>query len=214
MASELLNWIQISLNLFGQSNTRIVWNLFLALVPLVLSFYLFRPLVTRNLAWWAILLIFIAFLPNAPYILTDTIHIIELSHQNYPASAVFLILIPQYILFVLGGFEAYVISLMRLNNYLIYLKKEQYLMSVNAIAHSLCAVGIYLGRFERFNSWDLVTQPDTVILTTLEDLMDVRRIFSIAIAFMLLWVLFEITKSANIKLFNRFRDHNSAQVIQ
>jgi uncharacterized membrane protein len=100
MASELLNWIQISLNLFSQSNTRIVWNLFLALIPLVLSFYLFRPSVTRNVLWWAIFVIFAAFLPNAPYILTDTIHIIELSHQNYPTSAVSLILIPQYILFV------------------------------------------------------------------------------------------------------------------
>ena len=197
--SQLFDWIQISLNLFNQSTARIIWNLFLALIPLTLSFYLFRPSAIRNLAWWAILLVFIAFLPNAPYILTDSIHIIELS-QNYPIWGVILVLIPQYVLFIVAGFEAYVISLTKLDNYAADLLAQKYLIILKAIVHSLCVVGIYLGRFERFNSWDFVTQPDTVILTTARDLLDGEKLLSIAIASISIWLLTELVKLVNRRM--------------
>ena len=199
MISQLIDWIQISLNLFGQSSDRIVWNLFLAFIPLALSFYLFRVSAIRNLFWWAILLIFIAFLPNAPYILTDSIHIIELS-QDYPNWAVILILIPQYILFITTGFEAYVISLNKLDNYLLDLVAKKYSILINAIVHGLCVIGIYLGRFERFNSWDLVSEPKKVISTTWTDLSNFHSLLIMAIAWSIIWLLTEFIKLVNRKI--------------
>jgi uncharacterized membrane protein len=197
---QLFDWIYISGHLFNQSTSRIIWNLFLAFIPLTLSFYLFRPPAMRNLWWWTLLLIFIAFLPNAPYILTDSIHILELSQQNYPHWAIVLVLIPQYILFICLGFEAYVISLAKLEQYLTNFMNPKYLTVVNAIAHSLCIVGVYIGRFERFNSWDFVTKPGIVIITTLQDLEDGWKILSMAIAFLTLWLLSEFIKLVNAKL--------------
>ena len=199
MISKLVDWIQISLNLFNQSSDRIIWNLFLAFIPLTLSFYLFRLSASRNFVWWAILLVFIAFLPNAPYILTDSIHIIELS-QNYPTSAIILILIPQYVLFITTGFEAYVISLTKLNNYLVALLAKKYLTLVNAIAHGLCVIGIYIGRFERFNSWDLVSRPRKVLFTTWSDLCNFNSLLSMAIAWLTIWLLAEFIKLVNQRI--------------
>ncbi|MGL5795362.1 MAG: DUF1361 domain-containing protein, partial [Waterburya sp.] len=66
MISQLIDWIEISWNLFNQSSDRITWNLFLAFIPLTLSFYLFHLSATRNFFWWVIIIIFLAFLPNAP----------------------------------------------------------------------------------------------------------------------------------------------------
>lgn len=197
---QLIDCIQISLNLFNQSIVRILWNLFLAFIPLVLSFYLFRLSAIRNIFWWVILLIFISFLPNAPYILTDSIHIIELSQRNYPYWAIILVLIPQYTLFILAGFEAYVIFLTRLDNYLTNLLTKQYLRLINGIVHSLCVVGIYIGRFERFNSWDFINKPGEVLLTTTQDLLDGEKLLSMAIAFLLIWLLAEFTKLVNYKI--------------
>jgi uncharacterized membrane protein len=199
-STQLLDWINISGRLFNQSTSRIVWNLFLAFIPFTLSFYLFRLTAIRNLWWWASLLIFIAFLPNAPYILTDSIHILELSQENYPHWAIVLVLIPQYILFICLGFEAYVISLGKLEQYLSNFIASKYLTIVNAIAHSLCVVGVYIGRFERFNSWDFVTKPGTVLLTTIQDLENGWKILSMAIAFLTLWILSEFIKLVNKKL--------------
>lgn len=199
MAAQLINWIQIAGDLFNQSTSRIIWNLFLAFIPLLLSFYLFRPPAIRNLWWWVSLLIFTAFLPNAPYILTDSIHIIELSQENYPNWAIILILIPQYILFIGLGFEAYVISLAKLELYLTNFIAQKYLILVNAIAHSLCIVGVYLGRFERFNSWDLVTKPGIVLVTTIQNLFDGWKILTMAIACLTIWLLSELIKLVNQK---------------
>lgn len=199
MTSQLIDWIQISLNLFSQSNARIIWNLFLALIPLSLSFYLFSPSALRNVVWWAIFIVFIVFLPNAPYILTDSIHILELS-PHYPLWSVILVLLPQYFLFIMAGFQAYVISLVNLDNYLASQSAKQYQSLVNIVIHSLCVVGVYIGRFERFNSWDFVTKPGEVILTTGADLLDIRKSLSIAIAFLIIWLSSELTKLLNSKI--------------
>lgn len=200
MTSQLADWIQISLSLFNQSSDRIIWNLFLAFIPLILSFYLFRLSATRNLVWWTFLLVFVAFLPNAPYILTDSIHIIELSQNSYPGWAIVLILIPQYVVFITTGFEAYVISLTKLDNYLVDLVTKRYLILTKIIAHGLCVVGIYLGRFERFNSWDLVTEPRKVIFTAWSDLCNFDSLFSIAIASLFVWLLTEFVRLVNLKI--------------
>lgn len=200
MTSQLIDWIEVSLNLLGQSNVRIIWNLFLALIPLTLSFYLFRPLVSRNIAWWALFGVFVAFLPNAPYILTDSIHIIELSQQSYPLWSIILILVPQYILFIVAGFEGYVVALAKLDSYLYKLTTKKYVIASNALIHILCVIGIYIGRFERFNSWDFVTKPKTVVLATMQDLLDVWKVLTMAIAFLLIWLVSELTKLVNQKI--------------
>ncbi|MGL5794193.1 MAG: DUF1361 domain-containing protein, partial [Waterburya sp.] len=146
-----------------------------------------------------VIIIFLAFLPNAPYILTDSIHILELSQQSYPWWAIILILIPQYILFIIVGFEAYVISLNLLDSYLVNLIAKKYTILIQAIAHFLGVIGIYLGRFERFNSWDLITKPGEVILKTGQDLLDIWKLLTIAIAFLLIWLLSSITMLINNK---------------
>ncbi len=200
MLDQLIDWIQISLNLFNQSTDRILWNLFLAFIPLALNFYLFRLSAIRHIFWWGVLLVFISFVPNAPYILTDSIHIIELSQKNYPSWAIILVLIPQYTVFIIAGFEAYVISLSRIDHYLTNLVAQKYLIAINAIVHGLCVVGIYIGRFERFNSWDFITQPINVLFTTMQDLLDSEKLLSMAIAFLLIWLLTEFTKLVNHKI--------------
>lgn len=203
MLGQFVDWLQISLSLFDRSTTRIIWNLFLAFIPLIFSLYLFRPQAVRNLFWWVSLFIFSVFLPNAPYVLTDSIHIIELSRQNYPAWAIIIIVVPQYALFILLGFEAYIVSLSRIEQYLNSSANPQYSIAIKAIAHGLSVVGIYIGRFERFNSWDLLTKPGTVIITTTEDLLDLEKLLCMAIAFVTIWLLSELVERVNRKIYVR-----------
>ena len=202
MLGQFIDWLQISLTLFNQSTARIIWNLFLAFIPLIFSFYLFRTQARRNLFWWFSLLIFVAFLPNAPYVLTDSIHIIELSQQNYPAWAIVFIVIPQYVLFILLGFEAYVVSLSQIKQYL-PTSVFPYRLVVKAIAHGLSVVGVYIGRFERFNSWDFVTKPGVVVLTTVRDLLEIEKLASMAIAFLVIWLLSELVERVNRQIAKR-----------
>src|SRR4029077_10976112 len=50
-------------------------NPVLALVPLGLAALLFRRSMNRSPLWWLGVVAFVAFLPNAPYVLTDVIHL-------------------------------------------------------------------------------------------------------------------------------------------
>jgi uncharacterized membrane protein len=60
-----------------QPHFRLMLDLSLALIPLFIAFILFLPKYhKRSVIWWIGLIIFITFLPNAPYALTDYIHIV------------------------------------------------------------------------------------------------------------------------------------------
>ncbi len=39
---------------------------------------------------------------------------------------------------------------------------------VVVVSVGLCAIGVVIGRFQRWNSWDMVTRPDAVAASTLE----------------------------------------------
>jgi uncharacterized membrane protein len=146
------------------------WNLFLAVVPLVLSLVLFRVELRRSPLWWLGFAVFVAFLPNAPYVLTDFIHLEnDLARINSDLLDT-LVVIPRYAVFMLLGFGAYVLSLMHLGTYLKQVGRPQWILPMELGLHILSAAGVYLGRVERFNSWDFVTQLDVLVRSMAENL--------------------------------------------
>lgn len=189
------------------------WNLFLAAVPLALSLVLFRraqlrtstlaisPFKTRHqsLLWWLGVLVFVAFLPNAPYILTDVIHFAS-SVRIYQADTwlITFVLIPLYVVFIFAGFEAYVLSLINLGYYLNQRGLRRYISTVEWVMHFLSAIGIYLGRFLRYNSWDLVTRLDDLAMTVFNDLLGKRPLLAIAVTFLLITALYVPCKQVTL----------------
>jgi uncharacterized membrane protein len=161
------------------------WNLFLALVPLALARYLFghheRPrwlLVTGGAA-------FVAFLPNAPYVLTDVLHLpreLSTAHADHWLAAA---LVGQYLCLFAAGFAAYVLSLVRLERWLAdHGVSRRTVLVVDLSLHGLCAVGIVLGRVFRFNSWDLLTNPGGLV-----DLVRIPEPRTFAVLFVLFAIL-------------------------
>lgn len=182
------------------------WNLFLAFIPLALSVWLFRRSSgSRNLLWWVGLIVFMAFLPNAPYLLTDIIHLIDAVRRDYSVWVITLVLIPQHLSVILLGFEAYVISLINLGYYLQKQGMGKFTIPAELITHALCAVGIYLGRFLRFNSWDLVTQPEDLAQTIVDDLTAKRPLLVMFVTFIVLTVLYWVMKQITLGLILKMR---------
>lgn len=184
----------------------ILWNLFLAFVPLALSFWLFRrQKPSRTLWWWIGAVVFLAMLPNAPYMLTDIIHLIRGTRIVSSTWIIALVFIPLHVVAILGGFFAYVMALI---NVCYYLKRQLHLYGVvwaELGIHALCAIGIYLGRFRRFNSWDLIVTPGNVFVNTLDDLTSKRPLFVMTITFVILTVSYWIAKQITLGLILRIR---------
>jgi uncharacterized membrane protein len=155
--------------------------------------------------WWVGFLVFIAFLPNAPYLLTDIIHLIQAIRDDYSAWVITLVILPPHLFAIVAGFESYVICLINLGYYLHQQGASKFILPAEIMTHALCAVGVYLGRFKRFNSWDFVTQPDDLVRSVLDDLTSKRPVLVMAITFLVIAVLYWLMKQVTLGLVLRMR---------
>lgn len=178
----------------------------ITLVLIALDFWLLRQRRSRSLRWWVGFLVFVAFLPNAPYVLTDVIHLIDdIRTQNYSVWMITLVVIPQYLLFILGGFEAYVLSLINLGEYLKQQGWGKFVFWTELTLHGLSAIGIYLGRFLRFNSWDFVTQPKVIANSVVDDLAAKRPLLVMIITLVVIAGLYWLMKQVSLGIIERRR---------
>lgn len=146
----------------GNVNFRyLIWNLFLAWIPFVLAI-LFYDGHRRGMGAAGLTLLgclWLLFFPNAPYIVTDFVH---LSRDPDPSA-------PFWFDAVTIASFATVGMLLGLGSlYLVQGVVRKTLGStaawvVAAAALALGSVGIYLGRFVRLNSWDFLTHPQSVL---------------------------------------------------
>jgi uncharacterized membrane protein len=130
----------------------LVWNLTLAWIPLLLAVLLLASYARRRSALELIAIgaAWLLFLPNAPYLLTDFIHLGQ-AHRLYDT-----ILIAS---FAFTGLALGFASLLLVQ--LVVTRAAGALVGwVTALgALFFASVGIYLGRVLRFNSWDAVQRP-------------------------------------------------------
>ena len=138
----------------------ITWNLTLALVPAVLAVVLFgRARLRRGVAWWLGVAAFVLFLPNAPYVVTDLVHLRGDVLATRSDVVLLAGVLPMYAAFVVAGFLAYVVSLDLLR---VEVRRHRAALVspwFDLGAHALCSLGIVLGRLARLNSWDVATEP-------------------------------------------------------
>lgn len=133
----------------------LLWNLFLAWVPLVAAVALYdrERRGRRGASQIALAVGWLLFYPNAPYILTDLIHLVE-----HPSTLVWfdLVLIASCAWTgLLLGFVS--LSLVQSVVRRVFSAVAGWIFVVAATG--LAAFGIYLGRFLRWNSWDALTDP-------------------------------------------------------
>ncbi len=132
-----------------------VWNLFLAVIPVIVSRSLF---VQEKLNAKAVLklLCWLLFLPNAPYIITDIFHFKE--RVPVPKWADLLLVTSA----AWNGLILGIVSLLQVETFLLRHFAKPKVNVVISFTLLLSAFGIYLGRFLRFNSWDVFTKPGVI----------------------------------------------------
>ena len=145
---------------FGATGFRfLVWNLILAWIPMLLVLVVYdryrRGVALTRLVPLAAL--WLLFLPNAPYIVTDFIHL----SVSTPAPLWF------------DGVEvsAFAWTGMLLGFVSLYLMhavaRHRFGGTIGWIGVvavlALVSAGVYLGRVKRWNSWDLLTQPGSML---------------------------------------------------
>ena len=138
----------------------LAWNLFLAWIPFAIS----QKLTSVTNRWKIFFLtgLWLLFLPNAPYIITDFLHL----KQRPPIPYWFDILL----LFsaALNGLLLGLLSLLTVEKFLASRYGNRVSGLIILCSFFLCAFGIYLGRFLRWNSWDIIMNPGEIAGDILE----------------------------------------------
>ena len=134
----------------------LIWNLFLAWLPVVFAVAVFRRHRRGDNPGWKMFSLaglWLLFLPNAPYIFTDVVHLTRrfLPHFWVDLSLVLLVALTGFLL----GFVSLFLMQSVVNDR--FGRAAGWLFVVTATG--LSGFGIYLGRFLRWNSWDLLAHP-------------------------------------------------------
>lgn len=137
----------------------LVWNLFLAWIPFIISSRLMNDNGQRRnsilFTGWAFL--WLLFYPNAPYIVTDLFHLSEV--EGAPKWYDLLLIMN----FALNGLMLGILSLCHMHRMVTGLKGEAFGKVFLVTVLFLAAFGVYLGRFERWNSWDVFTDTRDIL---------------------------------------------------
>lgn len=182
------------------------WNLFLAWVPLLFIKMIWEidrrkslslPMLTVALVFWLL------FFPNAPYIVTDLKHLKQVPDYMlwYDALMIFT--------FAVSGLLTGLYSI-RIAHRLIR-QRGNALISWFLIGASMVAsgYGVFLGRYGRWNSWDIVSQPGALakaILTTLREPFAIKHTLAFSFVLMLMYLAFHIF--AEIRQHERARQYS------
>jgi uncharacterized membrane protein len=140
------------------------WNLFLAIVPYVISRYtwLYLNRITNRFLLGLIFFAWLLFIPNSFYIITDLFHLGNFSHA--PLWFDLLVIFS----FAWNGLILGILSVRQM---------EKVFHTTFGTSHELLflypvmwlnALGVYIGRFLRFNSWDIVTSPFQLIIDVID----------------------------------------------
>ena len=163
IVSHTVSLLLFIIRVAGAYNFRywfLFWNLLLAWIPLLLAVWLKRSLQRRRWMSWqnvSLTFLWLGFLPNSFYILSDMIHI----HPTGEINILF-----DVVMFASFIFNAYMFGFIS-----VYLVHQQLLRRTSvARAHLAtgaallaCSFAIYLGRYLRWNTWDILIHPFGVL---------------------------------------------------
>jgi uncharacterized membrane protein len=145
--------------------TSLIWNLFLAWIPFVLAYF------TYTFSWkkWQLYVIlpfsaflWLIFFPNAPYILTDLQH---LAKESARAPLWYDVII--MIWFSWTGLLLGLVSMYLMHDVIQRTFGRWVGWAFVFVVSALSSFGVYLGRFVRFNTWDILNDPKEIVVTVL-----------------------------------------------
>lgn len=160
----------------------LIWNLILAYIPFYISFKINRTEFRKSVKV-SLMGIWLLFFPNAPYLVTDLIHLHKSSSPILGFDVVLLFL------FATLGVYLAVKSASEIQDWISLVFGKVVSVCIMVVFFLLSGFGIYLGRNERWNSWDVFTNP----VNLLEEIINLLQnkhvlMFSSVYAVMIIFV--------------------------
>lgn len=163
------------------------WNLFLAWLPLLFGWWLGRELKHRRWLTWQCLLLtllWLGFLPNSFYVTSDIIHL----QSTGEVSLLFDLVL--FISFVWASLLLGFTSLFMVHRQLLKRLNKQTAHVLIALVLLACSFAIYLGRYLRWSTWDVLINPAGILFDISDRFISPRahpQTFSTTASFFILY---------------------------
>jgi uncharacterized membrane protein len=141
------------------------WNLFLAWVPVLMAWMLLKKLSKhswRSLMPILLTLLWLGFLPNSFYLMSDLIHLESTGDVGVLFDAVL------FLSFIWNGMVAGLISLVWVQRAVAKRASSELTVSFMGAVILLTSFAIYLGRSLRWNTWDVLVNPAGILFDVTE----------------------------------------------
>jgi len=148
----------------------LIWNLFLAWIPFIISYFTYTITLNRKQIYIVIPIaafFWLIFFPNAPYILTDFQHLAG-QWRDLPVWYDVMMLI----WFAFTGVLLGMVSLFLMQEIVRREFGRWAGWGFVAMVAGLSSTGIYVGRFLRWNSWDIFNHPKGMALYAIQRVQD------------------------------------------
>lgn len=147
----------------------LVLNLFLALLPLVFACWLkYRLTYSRwfSLANMLLTILWVGFLPNSFYLISDLIHLSNTGEVSKLFDATL------FFSFIFNGYVSGFLSVYLLHTELIKRRGRLVGHSLIALILMLSGFAVYLGRYLRWNTWDVLVNPVGILFDVSERIIN------------------------------------------
>lgn len=155
----------------------LIWNMMLALIA-----YDFAVLTRYFKQAWLFPILFIlwlVFYPNTFYMITDIVHMHWVGDTlwNRASLHLFMVFVPSILFGIYCGIESWLILLERF-------KFSWWTeLLVTLVLSVISSMAIYIGRYDRLNTWDIVSNPGQVVQKLLETFQRERLLFILGFTF-------------------------------
>lgn len=155
----------------------LIWNMMLALIA-----YDFAVLTRYFKQAWLFPVLFIlwlVFYPNTFYMITDIVHMHWVGDTlwNRASLHLFMVFVPSILFGIYCGIESWLILLERFK----FSWWTELLATL--VLSVISSMAIYIGRYDRLNTWDLVSNPGQVVQKLLETFQRERLLFILGFTF-------------------------------
>lgn len=164
MPDVVERYVEMARDVAWSAGPWMAWNMLLAAIPLLLAVGLFLQPHRRTAGWWAGVVAFVLFLPNAPYLVTDVIHLRGLLDDHPGTRTSVIVPVGALAGLIAFGVVAYAASVALVDRELRrHPGPASRRVAWRGGLHLLCAFGVVLGRLPRLNSWDVVARPESAV---------------------------------------------------
>lgn len=163
LVSNALSLLLLAARMLSTGSTRfwyMTWNLLLAWLPVMFAYFCTKRHVAKGKLGLGVVLLailWLGFLPNSFYLLSDLIHLRPTGQISVLYDAVMLGS------FIFNGFIAGYMSVYIMHKHLLRFSQEMVAAVLICVVFLLCGFAVYLGRTLRWNSWDVLLNPAGIL---------------------------------------------------